>query len=234
MRKTITTVALTIVLVAPATVWAADTFTDVPESNVFHDDIAWLAEAGVTRGCNPPDNTRFCPEDNVTREQMAAFMRRLAENGVVDAATLAGEEPAHFETVSAIGVCDDVAQTADPTSPLEPCADPTNSGAVLTEVTLEAPADGYLLLDWKASLTAGAPLIVGYLTDDVSAGCGNYNNDIPGSIAETRLSLEERIGIGGIGRHPVEAGEVTVYLCGWSASSTEVIFAAVTAMWTAR
>src|SRR5690606_6120098 len=54
-------------------------FTDVPDTNVFHDDIAWLAEAGVTKGCNPPDNTEFCPGDNVTREQMAAFMRRLAQ-----------------------------------------------------------------------------------------------------------------------------------------------------------
>lgn len=61
-------------------VMAAHVFTDVPESNIFHDDIAWLADAGITRGCNPPDNTEFCPADNVTREQMAAFLRRQSNH----------------------------------------------------------------------------------------------------------------------------------------------------------
>lgn len=46
-----------------------------------------MAAAGVTAGCNPPANDNYCPKANVTREQMAAFMRRLAENQVVDAAT---------------------------------------------------------------------------------------------------------------------------------------------------
>ena len=65
----------------------SDRFTDVPNSNIFHGDISWLADAGVTLGCNPPANDAFCPGDNVTREQMAAFMRRLAVNQVVDAKT---------------------------------------------------------------------------------------------------------------------------------------------------
>ncbi|MEA2002695.1 MAG: FG-GAP-like repeat-containing protein [Actinomycetota bacterium] len=51
------------------------TFTDVGGS-IFEDDIAKLAAAGITKGCNPPDNTLFCPEDDVTRDQMAAFLVR--------------------------------------------------------------------------------------------------------------------------------------------------------------
>lgn len=43
-----------------------------------------------TRGCNPPVNDQFCPEDAVTREQMAAFMHRLAVGRSVDAATVEG------------------------------------------------------------------------------------------------------------------------------------------------
>lgn len=82
--------------VIPLGVWAAQSFTDVPESNVFHADIQWLADAGVTKGCNPPDNTEFCPSDNVTREQMAAFMHRLAANQVVDAAELGGKTAAEI------------------------------------------------------------------------------------------------------------------------------------------
>ncbi|MGH8910954.1 MAG: S-layer homology domain-containing protein, partial [Acidimicrobiia bacterium] len=55
---------------------ASDRFTDVPDSNIFHADIGWLADTDITKGCNPPDNTEFCPADNVTRGQMAAFFVR--------------------------------------------------------------------------------------------------------------------------------------------------------------
>jgi len=44
--------------------------------SVFATDIARLANAGITRGCNPPTNDRFCPDDSVTRGQMAAFLHR--------------------------------------------------------------------------------------------------------------------------------------------------------------
>lgn len=51
-------------------------FADVPASHLFFDDINWLASNDITRGCNPPDNTLFCPDDFVTRGQMAAFLVR--------------------------------------------------------------------------------------------------------------------------------------------------------------
>ena len=50
-------------------------FTD-DDGSVFERDIDRLATAGVTKGCNPPDNTRYCPGDSVTREQMASFLAR--------------------------------------------------------------------------------------------------------------------------------------------------------------
>jgi hypothetical protein len=50
-------------------------FTD-DEGSVFESDITWLADQGITRGCNPPVNDQFCPDDPVTRGQMAAFMVR--------------------------------------------------------------------------------------------------------------------------------------------------------------
>jgi hypothetical protein len=53
---------------------AAD-FTDIGDS-VFADDIEWLGGAGVTLGCNPPLNTEYCPDQVVTRGQMAAFLVR--------------------------------------------------------------------------------------------------------------------------------------------------------------
>jgi hypothetical protein len=51
-------------------------FTD-DEGSVFGADIAKLAQRGVTKGCNPPENTRFCPDEPVSRGQMAAFLIRI-------------------------------------------------------------------------------------------------------------------------------------------------------------
>jgi len=52
------------------------TFVDAPFDHIFYGDIEWLAVEGITAGCNPPLNTEFCPEANLTRGQMAAFLVR--------------------------------------------------------------------------------------------------------------------------------------------------------------
>jgi hypothetical protein len=52
-----------------------DYFVDDNDS-VFEGDINAVAAAGITKGCNPPANTRFCPDGKATRGQMAAFLRR--------------------------------------------------------------------------------------------------------------------------------------------------------------
>jgi hypothetical protein len=49
------------------------------DDSVFEADIEWLAAQGITRGCNPPTNDRFCPDDHVTRGQMAAFLVRALD-----------------------------------------------------------------------------------------------------------------------------------------------------------
>lgn len=47
-------------------------FTD-DDGSIFEADIEWLAAEGITRGCSP---TEFCPDDPLTRGQMAAFLVR--------------------------------------------------------------------------------------------------------------------------------------------------------------
>jgi hypothetical protein len=49
------------------------------DDSVFESAIDKLAAAGVTQGCNPPVNDRFCPDDTVTRGQLAAFLNRALE-----------------------------------------------------------------------------------------------------------------------------------------------------------
>ena len=49
------------------------------DGSVFEADIEWMATEGITRGCNPPTNDRFCPDSFVTRGQMAAFLVRALD-----------------------------------------------------------------------------------------------------------------------------------------------------------
>ena len=51
------------------------TFTD-DNGSIFESSIEAIAAEGITRGCNPPANDRFCPDAPVTRGQMAAFLVR--------------------------------------------------------------------------------------------------------------------------------------------------------------
>lgn len=56
-------------------VLAGSTFTDVPNSHLFFEDISWLVDSGITTGF--PDDT-FRPLDDVTRQAMTAFIYRFA------------------------------------------------------------------------------------------------------------------------------------------------------------
>jgi hypothetical protein len=82
VRTALLLVAISVLVAVPTAVLAAHVFADVPDSNTFHDDIAWLADNEVTLGC-VPDGSLYCPTEAVTRQQMAGFMRRLsATSGV--------------------------------------------------------------------------------------------------------------------------------------------------------
>lgn len=77
-------------------VLASHQFPDVPDSHIFHDDIDWLADNGITTGY---PNGNFGPEDNVTRGQMAAFMHRFS--GTIGADTVVTSLVPPFEATNA-------------------------------------------------------------------------------------------------------------------------------------
>jgi hypothetical protein len=72
-------IAVALLLIPVAVMAAGGTFTD-DDNSVFEMDIEWLAAHGITAGCNPPANDHYCPDANVTRGQMAAFLHRLADD----------------------------------------------------------------------------------------------------------------------------------------------------------
>ncbi len=110
MRKTaLLAVLIATVMVVPIAAYAIHSFTDVSDSAFFHNSVAWMKDNAITSGCNPPANTQYCPNDNVSRGEMAVFLKRLAEKKVVDAATavtatnaddsqaLAGKAPSYYQ-----------------------------------------------------------------------------------------------------------------------------------------
>ncbi|MGI9528685.1 MAG: hypothetical protein ACR2NG_03165, partial [Acidimicrobiia bacterium] len=67
--------ALAMVVLTPAVAGADSGFTDIDDS-IFKTDIEWMADNGYTSGCNPPDNDEYCPDNLLTRGEMAAFLAR--------------------------------------------------------------------------------------------------------------------------------------------------------------
>ncbi len=151
------------------------TFTALGDAggHTFVNDIIWLAEEGITKGCNPPINDQFCPDDFVTRGQMAAFLVRFL--GLTDAGPgnlFTDDDGSIFETNI------DRLATAGIT---KGCNPPTNS--------LFCPEDRVTRGQMAAFLVRALGL-----TD---AGPGNLFTDDDGSIFETNI---DRLATAGITR----------------------------------
>jgi hypothetical protein len=56
-------------------VWEGQFWDD--EGSVHQANIDIMYDQGITKGCNPPENDRFCPTRQITRGEIAAFLRRL-------------------------------------------------------------------------------------------------------------------------------------------------------------
>ncbi len=79
----------------PPEVWDG-TFKD-DDGSVFEADIEWIAAQGITLGCNPPANDRYCPEDAVTRGQMAAFLDRALDLATTEVDFFTDDDGTAFE-----------------------------------------------------------------------------------------------------------------------------------------
>ena len=66
-----------VVSAAPAQAQHCAPFTDVAASSGFCSNIQWLYNRGITQGCSA---THYCPAHFVRRDQIAAFLNRLADN----------------------------------------------------------------------------------------------------------------------------------------------------------
>jgi hypothetical protein len=176
MRKsTFVTLLIAGMLLIPAAVYASHQFTDVPDSNQFHNSIDWMKDNNITVGCNPPANTRYCPSDNVTRGQMAAFMKRLAENNVVDAATLDGEDSTAY--VSPIwGAALDWNNNGQGT-----INGTITAGTSVLSLSVSPPANGVLALNYNLGVFTADTAYYGAAWLQYDNGTCNWNNRVSGS-----------------------------------------------------
>src|SRR5262245_14034616 len=71
-------------------VLASHQFPDVPNSHIFHDDIAWLNDNDITR---VEEGNNWRPDASTTRGQMAAFLHRFHDTFGIGTIVTALEEP---------------------------------------------------------------------------------------------------------------------------------------------
>ena len=76
------------------------------DGSTHENNIAAIAEAGITYGCNPPANDRFCPERAVTRAEMASFLQRAFDVPRTDTTyfTTGGVHVENINAIAAAGI----------------------------------------------------------------------------------------------------------------------------------
>ncbi len=229
-------VALVVAVLAPVAVSAAGgTFTD-DDTSIFEADIEWLANAGVTLGCNPPTNDNFCPDSPVTRGQMAAFMHRLAVNQVVDAA-----HAADADLLNGSGLGDFTNhiwgnQLGGVSSTM-----PDAMNRSWVEIEVGAAVDGGFLINASATIEddTSTALAVFWIQVDNST-CSNTIENFD-SVANGYAAIDLPLGIQSTaltGIAPVTEGSHILTLCGrefgGGGGDTVVISPSMTAMFSAH
>ena len=221
--KLVIAAAVASVLLVPVAAVGSHDFTDVPDSSIFHGDISWLANNEVTKGCNPPANDEFCPDANVTRGQMAAFIHRLADGKIVHALTAVtadlaltavratdADDSALLDGMSA----DDLKTRTFAARELDPGTglfDP-GPGATLLTLDFEVPVAGSILVTYSTSMALDVdptPLAVGP-TLGACDGVFSHAEYAFGAVSGTH----DFDSVAGVLHLPVEAGAHTLSLCG--------------------
>lgn len=230
-------VAAVILVVTPLAVVGTDTFIDVPTTNVHHDDISWLSRTEVSRGCNPAQgNTRYCPNDPVTRAQMATFLRRLAERKVVKAATAEVAETANIAAnASQLGGKNPSAYETRLAGSAHGAFTELVSGIHdLASATITAPGPGTVVLLGNASWEADNDV---FLVQWIERGpfCIDPDNSLVGSLSTTWLEGSSGFDtntVTSLTVAPITTTNPTTYLlCAWADETVFAIDQALVAQW---
>ena len=153
-------IALALVLLVPAVALAGSVFDDVDDTDTHIEGITFMKDSGVSVGCDA--NNNYCPQDNVTRAQMATFMYRLS-----------GNDPATEASVNADSVdgsdAEDLQVLVFQGTDLDACSSLT-AATDCGSVVVDAPVPGVVIVSTTASAnTFGEGTRVVYGVSDTSA-----------------------------------------------------------------
>jgi hypothetical protein len=145
------------------------------DASVHQTDIETIASTGVTRGCNPPLDTEFCPTDPVTRGQMASFLVRALDLAPADDSpftdTAGSVHTADIDALAAAGIT--TGCTADRYCPEDPVTRGQMASFLVRALDL-APADDSPFTDTDGSVHAAD--IAALAQAGITLGCtpGEY------------------------------------------------------------
>jgi S-layer homology domain len=200
--RAIVLVAVTAAVVAPATVWAQSVFSDVPDGSTHAEGIEYVADKGITVGC---EDDLYCPNDPVTRAQMATFLYRSSGNDPATAASVNADlvDGSSAEQLRSVAEASGGPGCTDVTDVVQTCA----------QVTIEVPADGKVLVSGHGSvITFGAQTngFVGVSDSNGTLGAAPSRVGPLDTVATT--GDRWRFTAAPIGSFDVSAGTHTFYL----------------------
>jgi hypothetical protein len=200
----------------------------------FHNSVAWMKDNAITAGCNPPANDKYCPNDNVTRGEMAVFLKRLAEKKVVDAATAVTADDADLLDGKDSTAYQSVLVASTGSFPHGTGLGTISAGAPFeaTSVTINSPTSGVLQILGSTGWEGGDVWFTQWLEIDEATPCDAWNvtDRLSGSgTEENALSNGSSLNSQAILEGP--SGSHTVSLCLWpfsGANSLNVSYSLIT------
>jgi hypothetical protein len=158
-------------------------FVDVDSVSSFCPSVAWVKSRGITLGCT--DATHYCPNDPVTRLQMAAFMYRLGfQNTVLNGGNA-------FGTTAVLGTTDnqplDIRVNGSRVMRYEPDATSPNMIGGLANNSVAPGVHGAAIAGGGAGgtqlvLDFGGAIVTYNCTVPPGGSCGNWVLDAFGVI----------------------------------------------------
>jgi hypothetical protein len=105
--------AILALVAGPALAAPCAGFVDVDDSSPFCTSVAWIKNRGITLGCSA---NAYCPDANVSRLQMSAFLMRLGDALVPPTVLVVSPTGGAFHTIQA--AINHAATIATPTVPV--------------------------------------------------------------------------------------------------------------------
>ncbi len=204
-------------IVVPLSVLATHTFSDVAGSHTFHQDIAWLEASGVTKGCNPPANTLYCPDDDVTRGQMSAFLHRFARYLGAEDGTPAQANNADTVDGRHAGDLLTRAVTRRSVDEANLVLDQVPGYTNVSTIQIVAPSEGAIVVHYSLSAERGADSSAFRIGVSRGGNCSNVdaNTHVYGSVSDNARWDT----VSGTATFPVGSGTHSFTLCGHTESA---------------